>query len=141
MYVCFVLAPIAVSFGYSLTNYNPFNPPTRYVGFRNYTLLFFDPEFLLSLRVPTTLTLIVVIVPNVAGLAIALLLDRRGWLYNALRSVFFTPVLLSSVVVSNVGYYIPFGVFVFSGFMRTIPVELEEAAAIDGASTGGATKG
>ena len=100
IYVCFVLAPIVVSFAYSLTNYNPFNPPTRYVGLRNYTLLFTDEEFLTSLRVTTILTLIVVIVPNVLGLAIALLLDRRGWLYNALRSVFFVPMVLSSVVVS-----------------------------------------
>jgi multiple sugar transport system permease protein len=100
VYVCFVLAPIAVSVGYSLTNYNPFNPPAKFVGLRNYTLLFSDPEFLTSLRVTTILTLIIVIVPNVSGLAIALLLDRRGWFYNALRSVFFTPVVLSSVVVS-----------------------------------------
>jgi multiple sugar transport system permease protein len=100
VYVCFVLAPIAVSVGYSLTNYNPFNPPTKFVGFRNYKVLFSDPEFLASLRITTILTLIIVIVPNVSGLAIALLLDRRGWFYNALRSVFFTPVVLSSVVVS-----------------------------------------
>jgi multiple sugar transport system permease protein len=100
VYVCFVLAPIVISFGYSLTNYNPFNPPTRYVGLHNYELLWQDAEFRTALRVTTVLTLIVVIVPNVLGLAVALLLDRRGWLYNALRSVFFTPVILSSVVVS-----------------------------------------
>jgi multiple sugar transport system permease protein len=100
VYVCFVLAPILVSLAYSLTNYNPFNPPTRYVGLRNYRLLFTDAEFLTSLRVTTILTLIVVIVPNVLGLGIALMLDRRGWLYNMLRSVFFIPVVLSSVVVS-----------------------------------------
>jgi multiple sugar transport system permease protein len=100
VYVCFVLAPILVSVGYSLTNYNPFRPPTQFVGLRNYRLLFTDPEFLTSLRVTTILTLIVVIVPNVLGLAIAVLLDRRGWFYNALRSVFFIPVVLSSVVVS-----------------------------------------
>ena len=100
VYVCFVLAPIGVSVGYSLTNYNPFGPSTRFVGLSNYTQLFTDPEFLTSLRVTTTLTLIVVIVPNVLGLGVALLLDRRGWFYNALRSVFFTPVVLSSVVVS-----------------------------------------
>jgi multiple sugar transport system permease protein len=100
VYVCFVLAPIGVSVGYSLTNYNPFNPPTKFVGLRNYRLLFTDTEFLTSLRITTILTLIIVIVPNVFGLAIAVLLDRRGWLYNALRSVFFTPVVLSSVVVS-----------------------------------------
>src|SRR4029450_8409992 len=34
----------------------------------------------------------------------------------------------------NVGYYLPFGVFVFTGFIRSVPVELEESAAIDGAS-------
>ena len=100
VYICFVLAPIVVSFGYSLTNYNPFNPPTRYVGLRNYRLLLTDAEFLTSLRVTTILTLIVVILPNVLGLAIAVLLDRRGWLYALLRSVFFVPVVLSSVVVS-----------------------------------------
>jgi len=100
VYVCFVLAPIVISFGYSLTNYNPFNPPTEFVGLRNYRILLTDEEFLTSLKVTTILTLIVVIVPNVLGLAIAVLLDRRGWLYNALRSVFFVPMVLSSVVVS-----------------------------------------
>lgn len=100
IYICFVMAPILVSIGYSLTNYNPFRPPTRYVGLRNYRLLFEDPEFLNALWVTTKLTLIVVIVPNVLGLLIALLLDRRGWFYNSLRSVFFVPVVLSSVVVS-----------------------------------------
>lgn len=43
---------------------------------------------------------------------------------------------VQGLVLFNVGYYIPFGVFVFSGFMRSIPVELEEAASIDGASRG-----
>lgn len=38
------------------------------------------------------------------------------------------------LVLFNVGYYIPFGVFVFTGFVRAIPIELEESAALDGAS-------
>lgn len=41
---------------------------------------------------------------------------------------------LPGLILFNVGYYVPFGVFVFTGFIRSIPVELEEAAAIDGAS-------
>ncbi|WP_103354406.1 carbohydrate ABC transporter permease [Amycolatopsis sp. CA-128772] len=102
VYLCFVMAPILISFGYSLTNYNPFNPPVKFVGFDNYGLLFTDSQFLTALQVTTILTLIVVIVPNVLGLGVALLLDRKGRLYNALRSVFFTPVILSSVVVSIV---------------------------------------
>jgi multiple sugar transport system permease protein len=175
VYVCFVLAPIVISIGYSLTNYNPFNPPTKYVGLHNYRLLFSDDEFLTSLKVTTIMTVIVVIVPNVLGLTIAVLLDKRGWLYNALRSVFFTPVILSSVVVSiiwtrlldqdgplnqalhAIGVDHPpgwlsdpsyalyslssiicwqmlgFCVVVYLAGLQGVPVELQEAAAIDGA--------
>lgn len=38
------------------------------------------------------------------------------------------------LILFNVGYYVPFGVFVFTGFIRSVPVELEESASIDGAS-------
>ncbi|MFD9890773.1 carbohydrate ABC transporter permease [Amycolatopsis sp. NPDC059027] len=38
------------------------------------------------------------------------------------------------LVLFNVGYYVPFGVFVFSGFIRGVPIELEEAARLDGAN-------
>jgi raffinose/stachyose/melibiose transport system permease protein len=41
---------------------------------------------------------------------------------------------LPGLILFNVGYYVPFGVFVFTGFIRSIPVELEEAASIDGAT-------
>lgn len=41
---------------------------------------------------------------------------------------------LPGLILCNMGYYVPFGVFLFAGFIRTIPIELEEAAAIDGAS-------
>jgi multiple sugar transport system permease protein len=100
IYICFVLLPIVLSFWYSLTNQSLLRPKTEFVGLHNYALLFEDDTFLESLKVTTILTLIVVIVPNVLGVAIAVLLDRRGWLYNALRSVFFTPMVISSVVIS-----------------------------------------
>ncbi|SEC73409.1 carbohydrate ABC transporter membrane protein 2, CUT1 family [Amycolatopsis tolypomycina] len=41
---------------------------------------------------------------------------------------------LQGLILFNVGYYVPFGVFVFTGFIRGVPVELEEAALLDGAS-------
>ncbi|WP_442819734.1 carbohydrate ABC transporter permease [Streptomyces sp. NBC_00841] len=89
-----------MTIGYSLTNKNPFNPPTRWVGLDNLTSLVSDDDFLKALQNTVVITVIVTLVTNAGGLAIALLLDRRGWLYNALRSVFFVPVVLSSVVVS-----------------------------------------
>src|SRR4029450_2260072 len=74
----------------------------KFGGFDTYRLLFTDEQFTTALRVTTILTLIVVIVPNVLGLGVALLLDKGGWVYNAPRSVFLTPGVLSSVVVSIV---------------------------------------
>ncbi|GAA1169156.1 MULTISPECIES: carbohydrate ABC transporter permease [Streptomyces violaceusniger group] len=51
---------------------------------------------------------------------------------EVLRSFGLMSTVMGLVLV-NVGYYVPFGVFVFAGFVKTIPVELEQAAAIDGA--------
>ncbi|MEY9934472.1 raffinose/stachyose/melibiose transport system permease protein [Catenulispora sp. GP43] len=39
---------------------------------------------------------------------------------------------IPGLVLVDVGYYVPFGVFVFTGFVKSIPIELEEAAALDG---------
>jgi raffinose/stachyose/melibiose transport system permease protein len=39
------------------------------------------------------------------------------------------------VVLNFAAYFLPFGVFVFSGFLRSISRELDEAGAIDGASS------
>jgi multiple sugar transport system permease protein len=102
VYVCFVLAPIMLAFGYSLTNADLFHSGADFVGLRNYSTLLSDDAFLHALRVTTVLTLMIVILPNVGGVAVAVLLDRPGWLYRALRSVFFVPVVLCSVVVSVV---------------------------------------
>ncbi|WP_374118022.1 carbohydrate ABC transporter permease [Streptomyces sp. RKAG337] len=100
LYTVFVLVPAAMTVYYSLTNNNPFNPPTRFVGLQNYVQLARDDDFLRALRNTALVTVIVTFAANAGGLLIAQLLDRRGWLYNALRGVFFTPVILSSVVVS-----------------------------------------
>jgi raffinose/stachyose/melibiose transport system permease protein len=40
---------------------------------------------------------------------------------------------LQGLVLVNVGYYVPFGVLLFMGFVKTVPLELEEAADLDGA--------
>ncbi|WP_460347963.1 carbohydrate ABC transporter permease [Actinoallomurus acanthiterrae] len=100
LYACFVLVPIGISAYYSLTNRNPFNPPSRWVGLHNYRLLAGDGDFWKVLTNTVIITAVVTVAANAIGLAIAVLLDRRGWLYNALRSVFFTPIVLSAVVVS-----------------------------------------
>ncbi|GII51757.1 sugar ABC transporter permease [Planotetraspora thailandica] len=99
-YVVFVLIPIGMTGYYSFTNRNPFNPPTKWVGLRNYGELFGDQEFRQALLNTVIITVIVTLLANVGGLLIAMLLDRPTKLYVALRGIFFTPVVLSAVVIS-----------------------------------------
>jgi multiple sugar transport system permease protein len=44
----------------------------------------------------------------------------------------------TAVVIANVAYSLPFGIWMIFGFMESIPIELEEAALLDGCSRLGA---
>ncbi|WP_326791531.1 sugar ABC transporter permease [Streptomyces sp. NBC_00841] len=100
LYATFVLWPLLVAFWSSLTNESAYRVTTSFVWFDNYARLFSDPAYMQTLRNTVILTIISAIVPNALGLGIAVLLDRSGWAFNAMRAVFFTPVILSSVVVA-----------------------------------------
>jgi multiple sugar transport system permease protein len=100
IYLGVVLVPMAMAIGTSTTNRNRYRPATDFVGLHNYVELAHDADFLHVVRNTVLLALIVTVVPNVLGLLVALMLDRRGWVFNAMRAVFFVPVVLSSVVVS-----------------------------------------
>ncbi|RZU64034.1 carbohydrate ABC transporter membrane protein 1 (CUT1 family) [Microterricola gilva] len=102
LYAVFVLWPLLVAFGSSLTNEDAYRAVTSFVWFENYVRLFSDPAYLQTLSNTVILTIICAVVPNAVGLGIAILLDRTGWVFNALRAVFFVPVILSSVVVAVV---------------------------------------
>ncbi|MFF0341675.1 carbohydrate ABC transporter permease [Kribbella sp. NPDC004875] len=100
LYTVLVLWPLLVAFGSSLTNEDAYRVSTSFVWFENYARLFSDPAYLQTLGNTVILTVICIVVPNALGLGIALLLDRSGWVFNAMRAVFFVPVILSSVVVA-----------------------------------------
>lgn len=100
VFAAVVFVPIVWTIGIGFTNEKATRPETSFVGFENYVNLILSPSFQKTLGNTMLITIIVVLVTNVLGLAIALLLRKSGWLYNMLRSVFFTPVVLSSVVVS-----------------------------------------
>ncbi len=100
LYAVLVLLPIAWTIANGFTDKTRFANETHWVGLHQFDRLFHDDQFWLVLRNTAIVTAIVVIVPNVLGLALALLLNRDTLLYRLLRSVFFTPVILSGIVVS-----------------------------------------
>ncbi|MFD6527292.1 carbohydrate ABC transporter permease [Isoptericola sp. NPDC060185] len=95
-----VFVPILWTLVTGFTDERATRPVTSFVGLDNYAFLVSDASFLRTLGNTVLITALVVVVTNVLGIAIALLLRKNGRLYHLLRSVYFTPVILSSVVVS-----------------------------------------
>ena len=100
LFAVLVLGPILMTIWRGFTDLSPFKPVTEFVGLKNFVDMFTSPGFQQVLGNTLIITVLVTLVPNAIGLGIALLLDKRGRLFTALRSIFFVPVVLSGVVVS-----------------------------------------
>lgn len=99
--IVFLVVPVALAFTLAFTDAKLVSPtPARFVGLRNFTLLFQDPTFYKSLR--NTAYFAAVVVPLQAGLALvlALLVNAKVRGVNFFRTVYFLPVVTSMVVVS-----------------------------------------
>jgi multiple sugar transport system permease protein len=100
IFTAIVFVPIVWTLIIGFTNERATRLTTSFVGFDNFAFLLSDASFWKVLGNTVIITLLVVTVTNALGVAIALLLRKSGWLYRALRSIYFTPVILSSVVVA-----------------------------------------
>ncbi|MFF8973974.1 carbohydrate ABC transporter permease [Streptomyces sp. NPDC014995] len=99
--IVFLVVPVVLAFALAFTDARLVSPtPARFVGLRNFTLLFQDPVFYKSLR--NTAYFAAVVVPLQAGLALALalLVNAKVRGVNFFRTVYFLPVVTSMVVVS-----------------------------------------
>ncbi|MFK0240254.1 carbohydrate ABC transporter permease [Microbacterium sp. NPDC090281] len=100
VFTAMVFVPIVWTLAIGFTDERATRPTTSFIGFENFAFLLTNPSFLQALGNTLLITVLVVGLTNILGLAIAMMLHRSGWLYNMLRSVFFTPVILSAVIVS-----------------------------------------
>ena len=69
--------------------------PRAWVGFDNYARAFADDGFINSVVVTLIFTVLSVTLSLVLGMAIALLLNKPGWRYTAIKSVLFFPFAIS----------------------------------------------
>lgn len=100
----FVITPAILGFFLSFYEWNGLGP-MQFSGIKNYKTMFSDPIFLRSVK--TTFKYVLHFVPfNFAiAMALALLVQRRGWGIGFFRAVFFAPASISLVVVSFVWKY------------------------------------
>jgi multiple sugar transport system permease protein len=101
----FVFYPIVSAGHISLTSWNGFDPVKPFVGLENYVQLTQDPEFWNSLLVTVLYGIGVCGLSVVSGLAIALLLDAPLRGLGVYRTIYFLPVVTSSVAAAIVWRY------------------------------------
>lgn len=129
--------------------------------FRNFGTVLGDPNFWSALRMSLSIALIVVVAALVFGFFAALALSRfrfrgRGSLIVAVLIIQMIPAealfisqykmldgwgLLNSVLGMSILYLganVPFTIWMLKGFVDGVPIELEEAAMLDGCSRMGA---
>jgi ABC-type sugar transport system permease subunit len=109
LYLAVLIFPLLLSLFYSFTNFNLLNATNSFVGAENYITMLSDRTFISSLLFTLKISLIVTLVANVLGLAIASALNHTGLFYTILRTVFFVPQVLSSVVIG----------FIWSGMLNS----------------------
>ena len=179
LYVVFIVLPLFMSLHTSLTNANPLNSGSQFVGLANYRQMLHDSALHSAVIYTLVLALGVTLVANLIGFGFAVLLNRSSLSYRVLRTLAFLPQVISGVITGFVWQTIltengilntlllhlgvigqpidwlgdprlaQFSVgvvvaWVLSGFttvvylaaLQSIPQELYDAAAIDGAGPG-----
>lgn len=100
LFCLIVIYPVVRTLQYSFTNWSGVGPLTN-VGFANYINLWADPVFISSL-VHTFLIMIGTMVIQIPlGFILASLISKKLRGYKFFRTVFFIPVVLSTVVIAE----------------------------------------
>lgn len=102
IYTVLLIIPILVAFYLSVTDWNGITKSYHLVGLKNYLDMLGDTRLRGALGNTLVITFVVCIVVNIAGLLIAMLLNRGGKLIHVFRSVFFLPYVLSTVAIAFV---------------------------------------
>jgi raffinose/stachyose/melibiose transport system permease protein len=99
VYGGFFLVPVVISFYFAFTNWNVFLTEIDFTGFSNFRNIFENPVMSLALRNTLLFALLSTVGKNVIGLGLALAVESKARFRNLFRSIFFSPAVLSYIVI------------------------------------------
>jgi multiple sugar transport system permease protein len=98
IYLIWIIGPMFYTFYLSLTKWDGLSAP-EFIGLRNYARLFKDPVFYISLKNNLKWVICFITVPVVAGLGLAMALNRAIPGEKFFKASFYAPMVLSFVVI------------------------------------------
>jgi raffinose/stachyose/melibiose transport system permease protein len=101
VFLSFVILPVAMAGYYGFFSWQGYGPPTEFVGFRNYLLIFEDSSFIAALRHNGIIVVLSLLLQGPAAVLLALLLNRQMRGQTLIRVLVFVPYVISEVVVGT----------------------------------------
>lgn len=107
LYSLFVIVPIVLSFYFSLFKWNGITTSSlEFIGLKNFMDAFQNEFFLTALKNTLWFTLMNPVIQLIVALGLALALATYCKGYGFFKSVYFSPIILSSAAVSLMWYFI-----------------------------------
>ncbi len=113
LFAVFLLIPIVTAFVLSFADYSILGE-TSWIGLGNYTRMLGDPFFWIALRNTALYTVMYVPLGLVVALATALLLNRNTTAARIFRTLFYIPVVSSTVATASIWFWLlnpQYGIF------------------------------
>lgn len=100
------ITPTAMSFLYSLTDFSVYKAEFGFVGLANFKKLFAKAEIISALKNTIIFAVLITVVQTMFSVILAVLLNRKSRIVNAVKSIVFLPAVLSIMVVGYLFQYI-----------------------------------
>lgn len=105
LFLAFTLIPMIMAVGMSFTKYDVINPPT-FAGLDNFRKLLHDEFFWIAMKNTCVYTLLYVPLGLLLSLGAALFLNSNQKLVGLFRTLFYLPVLSSTVATATLWFWI-----------------------------------
>ena len=106
VFTLFVVLPIGEAAYYSFFRWNGYGDPEKYVGFKNYSYLFKNRVFIMSLKNNFYIIAVSLLVQLPFALLIALMISDKIKGATFFRTIFFLPYILAEIVTGLIWAYI-----------------------------------
>jgi raffinose/stachyose/melibiose transport system permease protein len=106
LFTIFVILPMGEAAWYSFYKWNGYGPPTEFVGFRNFQVLFKNDAFLTSLKNNALIILVSIAVQVPLAIWLATMLANRIKGVVLFRLIFFLPYVLAEVAAGLIWRFV-----------------------------------
>jgi raffinose/stachyose/melibiose transport system permease protein len=99
VFFIFFILPSTIGYVYAFTDWNPYVPKIQFVGFANFKAIINNSELSIAAVNTISFTLIKTVFVTVLGILFALILQKKLFTRNILRTIYFMPAVFSALVV------------------------------------------